>query len=270
MLYKTWIRFLKFLLVHVCRINVPDKKKAKLYNTINPVYEASILGGRIRLSCRNSMIYKRCESFLSKEPETIEWISTFSSGETLFDIGANIGLYSLLAAKRGVRVVAFEPESQNYAVLNANIHLNSLDENITCINIALSNRVGLDYLYVPVFSSGTSFNQLGFSPQPVSEQLRSGFKQAVLSYTLDSFIESFPGFFPNHIKIDVDGIEAKIISGASRTMANIYLKSMLVELNLNLKEDEEAIQLILANGFTVLSRSLKVGLPGVYNYIFKR
>jgi FkbM family methyltransferase len=216
------------------------------------------------------MVYKRCESFLSKEPETIEWISTFSSGETLFDIGANIGLYSLLAAKKGLRVVAFEPESQNYAVLNANVHLNSLDQAIASLNIALSNRVGLDYLYVPVFSSGISFNQLGFSPQPASEQLRSGFKQAVFSYTLDRFIEAFPDFFPNHLKIDVDGIEGKIISCASRTMAHRNVKSMLVEMDLNLKENEEAIQLILSNGFKVLSRSLKVGLPGVYNYIFGR
>jgi hypothetical protein len=45
---------------------------------------------------------------------------------------------------------------------------------------------------------------------------------------------------------------------------------MLVEMDLNLKENEEAIQLILSNGFKVLSRSLKVGLPGVYNYIFGR
>jgi len=270
MLYKFWIRFLKFLLVHVCRINTPNKYKAKLYNAFNPVYEASILGEHIRLSCRNSMVHERCETFLSKEPETIEWIKSVASGETLFDIGANIGLYSLLAAKRGSRVVAFEPESQNYSVLNANIHLNSLDENITCLNIALSDRVGLDYLYVPVFSSGTSFNQLGFSPQPVAEQLRSGLKQAVLSYTLDSFTESFPGCFPNHIKIDVDGIEARIICGASRTMANTKVKSMLVELDLNLKEDEEAIQLILSNGFTAVSRNPKVGLAGVYNYIFRR
>jgi len=270
MLYKFWIRFLKFLLVHVYHINTPDKKKAKIYNVFNPVYEASVLGEPIRLSCRNSMVYKRCETFLSKEPETIEWIESFSSGETLFDIGANIGLYSLLAAKRGSRVVAFEPESQNYSVLNANIHLNSLDENITCLNFALSDRGGLDYLYVPVFSLGTSFNQLGVSPQPLSEQPRNSFKQAVFSYTLDSFTETFPDYFPNHIKIDVDGIQAKIISGASRTMESPTVQSMLVELDLNLTEDQEAVQLILSKGFMVASRNPKVGLAGVYNYIFRR
>ena len=46
----------------------------------------------------------------------MDWIRTFNAQETLFDVGANIGVYSLLAAKAGFKVVAFEPEPQNFAV----------------------------------------------------------------------------------------------------------------------------------------------------------
>jgi FkbM family methyltransferase len=270
MFYKCWINFLKFLLLRVYRINTPDKKKAKIiYDVFYPIYDACILGENIRLSCQNFTVFKRCESFLRKEPETIEWIGSFSFGATLFDVGANIGLYSLLAAKKGLRVVAFEPESQNFSVLNANIYLNSLAESITALNLALSDRSTLDYLYIPVFSLGTSFNQFGVAPREIPEQARNGFKQAVFSHTLDVFTETFSEFVPNHIKIDVDGIQAKIIAGAARTLESPEVKSMLVELDHNLTADREAIQYILSKGFKIASRTPKVE-PGVYNYIFRR
>ena len=74
--------------------------------------------------CPNRTVSWRVTTFLTKEPETIEWIDTFAPGDVLFDIGANIGCYSIYAASRSVRVMAFEPESQNYALINQNIFLN--------------------------------------------------------------------------------------------------------------------------------------------------
>lgn len=269
MFYKYWIKILEFLLLKVYRINTPDRKKAKIYDALYPVYDASILGEDIHLYCPNLNVFKRCDSFLRKEPETIEWIATFSSGATLFDIGANIGLYSLLAAKKGLRVVAFEPESQNFAVMNANIYLNSLDDRMAGLNIALSDRNALDYLYMPVFSVGTAFNQFGATPESAAEQARGAFKQAVVSYTLDTFIQKFPEHVPTHIKIDVDGIEAKIIAGAARTLESPGVQSMLVELDGNLTDDQEAMQCILSKGFKVASQTPKAD-TGVYNCIFRR
>ena len=86
------------------------------------------------------MAFYRAKSFFTKEPETVEWISTFNSQETLFDLGANVGVYSLLAAKAGVKVVAFEPEPQNFSVLTMNIYLNELSDLIVPLNIAISDR----------------------------------------------------------------------------------------------------------------------------------
>ena len=51
MFYKYWINFLKFLLLKVYRINVADRKKAKIYDVFYPVYDACILGENIKLSC---------------------------------------------------------------------------------------------------------------------------------------------------------------------------------------------------------------------------
>lgn len=61
----------------------------------------------------------RVRSFFDKEPDTIEWLAEINPGEVYIDVGANVGMYAIWAAKTtGARVVAFEPESQNFALLN--------------------------------------------------------------------------------------------------------------------------------------------------------
>jgi ribosomal protein L11 methylase PrmA len=75
-----------------------------------------------------------------KEPDTLDWIDThFKPGDTVYDIGANIGQYALYAAKRlnnDVVILAFEPEALNFAKLNRNIVLNGLIDVIVPYPIA--------------------------------------------------------------------------------------------------------------------------------------
>jgi FkbM family methyltransferase len=267
--YKYWIAFLKFVLLKIYQINSADRKKAKIYDAFYPIFNTSVQGDRFHFYCPNSKVFKRYESFHRREPETIEWIGTFSAGESLFDVGANIGLYSVLAARKGIRVFAFEPESQNFSVMITNMYLNSLESCMTALNIALSDQNTLDYLYMPVFSTGTAYNQFGVKPGIRDSQGQNGFQQAVISYSLDAFIEKYSKFVPTYIKIDVDGIEAKILSGASETIASPEVQSMLVELDSNLPADQEALKGILSKGFKIASQTPK-GDTGVYNFIFRR
>src|SRR3989338_9770525 len=95
--------------------------------------------GPIKLSTNNALTYFRANTFFSKEPDTLAWIDTFNKSDTFYDIGANVGLYSLYAAIKGISVIAFEPESQNYAEFNKNIFLNNLDSKIQALNVAISD-----------------------------------------------------------------------------------------------------------------------------------
>ena len=85
----------------------------------------------------------RVRAYLTREPETVEWIAEYvKSQDVFYDIGANIGLYSIFAAKlhRGdLKVYSFEPESQNYASLNRNVYLNGLSDAITTLCMAVSD-----------------------------------------------------------------------------------------------------------------------------------
>src|SRR4051812_37306235 len=69
----------------------------------------------------------RADTFSTKEPETLEWIDGIPEGSVLWDIGANVGLYTCYAAKaRGCRVFAFEPSVFNLELLARNIFFNQL------------------------------------------------------------------------------------------------------------------------------------------------
>ena len=70
----------------------------------------------------------RVETILSKEKDTIEWIKTFDEESLFWDIGANIGLYSLysLTLKKNLNVVAFEPSPQNFTILTKSFTNNLL------------------------------------------------------------------------------------------------------------------------------------------------
>ena len=80
-------------------------------------------------------------TIFSKEPTTIPWLEAIRADETLVDIGANIGLYSIYAAAyTGCRVYAFEPEALNYAELNKNVFVNDLHGRVSAFCIAMSDE----------------------------------------------------------------------------------------------------------------------------------
>src|SRR6185369_11103747 len=73
--------------------------------------------GELKFLTPNQHCAWRVHTLDTKEPDTIAWLAKMQPGEVLFDVGANMGQYSLIAAKYGLTVHAFEPESQNFALL---------------------------------------------------------------------------------------------------------------------------------------------------------
>lgn len=177
----------------------------------------------------------RVESLMEKEPDTVAWINWMKPDEVLFDVGANIGQYSLLAAKKGVFVHAFEPESQNFAIMCRNVAVNELNHRVRCWPIALADKPGLHTFYVTQLIPGNSCNSLG---EKVDYHLKPKdnwqFEQGCGAMTLAFFADQFGA--PDHIKIDVDGLEHKVLEGAGKYLNAV--KSVLVETNHNLPEHQ--------------------------------
>lgn len=243
--------------------------------TVGRIRQVTKDGVSFSFVCPNRMVSWRARTFLTKEPETLEWIDTFDRGAVLFDIGANIGLYTIYAASRSIQVMAFEPESQNYALINQNIFLNGVSDRVKCLAIALSDRNAVDYIYLSRFRAGESMHNFGDPLDWQQRPFNPSFQQGSVAFSLDSFLEFQPDPFPTHIKIDVDGIEARVIRGAARTLRDERLRSLLVEFDGASADDRAAIAEIEQAGFGLLHRKRSAlfnveKFPELYNYVFVR
>lgn len=212
----------------------------------------------------------RVETMYTKEPDTIEWLKSMQPGEVLFDVGANIGIYSIFAAKRGVKVYAFEPESQNFAILQKNIVLNKLD-NCKAFPICLSDCVKLDTLRLSGMLAGGSCHSFGDDVDFHGDKREFAIKQGSISLPLEqaaAYLE-----VPQHIKIDVDGFEHLVLNGAGDVSR---FKSILCEMDSKREEHMEWKSHLEWAGFKTDPEQIKVArrtegaFTGIGNIIFTK
>ncbi len=209
---------------------------AQLSEDIIPVVSQKTDFGEIQFFCPGTLPIYRAQTLLTKEPDTIEWIDTFQKDDVLWDIGANVGVYSLYAAIKKLKVLAFEPSPSNYFILSRNIEINRMDDRISAYCIAFNDETKLDVFFMANTELGGALNSFGESIDFQGKPFLASLKQAMIGFSVDDFISQFNPPFPNHIKLDVDGIEDKIVNGFTETLADKRLKSVLVELDTEREE----------------------------------
>jgi FkbM family methyltransferase len=173
---------------------------------------------------------RRIKSALYKEAGTIEWINSLNENDIFFDIGANIGIYTIYAAPRVKKVVAFEPHLGNAFRLLQNIDLNNF-KNVNLIASPIHNKLGLfDFSYRSL-ELGESFNEL-------SEESRGSVEQKVALH-LDFFVENHFLPMPTCVKLDVDGNEFLVLQSMKKILSGGSVKSLIVEYN---REKNETVE----------------------------
>jgi FkbM family methyltransferase len=139
-----------------------------------------------------------------------------TAGALVVDVGAHFGIYSLLAARAGANVVAFEPVPENFEVLQRNIALNQLA--VTAHQAAASDRDGLRSFNVAWASDSASF-----STHPNAETIA---RIEVVTRSLDSVLGESR---VDVLKIDTEGHEIDVIRGAAEVLAANPKVKVLVE-----------------------------------------
>jgi FkbM family methyltransferase len=192
-----------------------------------PRMVARARGITITLQRDNAMTRMRAVTFESKEPGTLDWLDALKPGEMLFDVGANVGVYTLYAAKRGIRVVALEPEWSNLHYLRDNIILNGLRREVQVVGVALSDVTDLTTLHLHDTLPGSAVHTESRTPRDVTAVgTPVVFGETMWSVRLDDLCERL-GLWPDAIKIDVDGTEPTILRGAPRALRRV--RTLLVE-----------------------------------------
>ncbi len=189
----------------------------------------------------NYITFYRAKTFSSKEPETLNWIDSFEDGSIFYDIGANVGLYSIYAAKsKNCNVYCFEPSVFNLELLVNNTQLNDVSDNTNIIPIALNNKNSIQRFNLSNLDNAAALSNFGNSfDQYGNEMMIKGFYNTV-GMRLDDFINIYKIKKPDHIKIDVDGIEHLILQGMGDILVDT--KSILIELTSSFKDQYETSQ----------------------------
>lgn len=216
----------------------------------------------------------RAQSFSIKEPETLEWLRIEINEQSVFwDIGANIGLYSLYAATLNPRckILAFEPESQNFASLCRNVYVNKFS-NIDVFGFAINGGpLSIGNLHVSEMMAGAAVHNLEV-PSPWTK-LDSVFQQKTVTVSLDDLVDRFLLPPPTIVKIDVDGIELEVLNGA-RKMLHSNINTLLVELDAcDSGQVDLMTEIMTAARFSLVSqsnRSAKINDKLPKNYIWEK
>jgi FkbM family methyltransferase len=207
---------------------------------------------RIVFHTPNWITRYRAKTFSSKEPETLKWIDGFKENSVFWDIGANVGLYSLYAAKLGSNVVCFEPSVFNLEMLAKNIFINNVAERIAIFPLPLSDKIYSSRFNMVNPTHGSALSTFRESYGYDGSDMNANFFFNTYSISLDKVRETFDLTYPDYIKLDVDGIEHLILSGASNVLSKA--KQILVEVSPKFaKQERECFECLANSGFKINS-----------------
>jgi FkbM family methyltransferase len=164
-----------------------------------------------------------------------------NAGDVVVDIGANIGTFSLYAAKAcgASRVISFEPFPDNYRMLSKNVETNQLS-NVTFVNEAVAGQSGLRTLKLDPADSGSHSLVWDSSERAIE----------VKCCTLNDVFERFSLAKIDYLKMDCEGSEYEILENATSRLQQISRISMETHTTADRKA-EDIEKLLRAHGFEV-------------------
>lgn len=234
---------------------LPVHSRVTIKSGINVARKLDYARHDVYLNLESDFEYRVRLNSCKKEPETIDWLETqLKPGDVLYDVGANVGAYSLIAAKYhdgNVKVYSFEPAFLNYTQLCRNVLLNDCSGIVMPFHVALSDATGINNFNLRTLVSGSAVHAFGETLDVSGNEFSPVAVQPVLGFRLDDFIQQFELPAPNHIKIDVDGIEFQILRGMKETLEGSTVRSVMVEVNEGRGDAPDIIGYLTGNGFSL-------------------
>jgi FkbM family methyltransferase len=172
-------------------------------------------------------------------------------GDVFYDIGANIGVFSIQAARRVEphgKVYAFEPHSANFARLVENVICNRLQGVVVSCNIPLHSREGFAYFLYESTTPGTANGQLSAILTAGDSRAPAMMSELKYATSIDRLIERGRIVPPHHVKIDIDGNELEVLQGMIRLLQSPQ-RPRTLQVELNGHRNEEIVTLMQGLGY---------------------
>ena len=165
-------------------------------------------------------------------------INLINQNDIFVDVGANVGHYSMLAAKNKAKVFAFEPIKNTFSKLEKNIKLNNLQDTVALYNLGVGNKNETLEFVIDI----DVMNSVATNTSSKNEQIEV--------VQLDDKLKEIN---PTMLKIDVEGYEWFVLEGAKNILSSNELKYILIEFNNSGlkfgKEDVLIHEMLLENNF---------------------
>ena len=200
------------------------KKKIKIIDYNGKEKNISFKADNLTTHFRSHLFYFKEEEvqiFLEKNLEI---------NDIFFDVGANIGVFSIFAAvKKNAKVFAFEPEYSNLNLLKENIINNNLMNNINPYSIAIGDECRITQLHIADFTPGSAVSSISKDQlKKTNEGYDVVWKEGVIELTLDKIVKDL-NIKPKILKIDTDGNEKNVLLGSKDLIKNNELRFIIIE-----------------------------------------
>jgi FkbM family methyltransferase len=223
-------------------------------------------GDRYRFLADSLETYLRAKTFFTKEKGTIAWLrTTLRPDDAFLDIGANMGLYSIFAARQlssEGHVYACEPHLPTTAKLIENAARNGVADRLSVISAAIAPAEGFTLFHYKRWRSGSSGSQLFVPGAPVLE--RPVGTELKLGISVDALISRGVIRRPDLIKIDTDGIELQILEGM-RGLLTGQQRPRSVQVEMQPVQRDGMVALMRDCGYELAFRHCGVGAQAKVN-----
>ena len=275
-LFRTLVfldKFLKKVFKKSFLISLKESIEKKSYKKIE------ICNQKVNFFIPNRLIEWRVDTYFVNEPETLEWIDKFEKDKEIifWDIGANIGLYSIYNALKNNNstTISFEPSTSNLRTLSRNIYINNLQKKIKIFPLPLSKKENVFLnMKEESFKEGGALNSFGSEFNFEGKNFISNMNYELYGTSINFLLNNKFLEIPDYIKIDVDGIEHLILEGGNQFLKNEKIKSILIEINEDFDDQyKKTLSIMKECNFELFEKrnnqkDTDTKYSKVYNYIF--
>ena len=210
-----------------------------------------ILGKDIVFFVPNELINWRVETLFEKEPETLDWINKFQNEEKIvfWDIGSNIGLYSIYAALKykNIEIISFEPSTRELITFYRNLELNkNIASKIRIVPMAVGKQTNdfLSLTYGPSSNTGTN---------KITDGILCDEKIPVVE--VGKILGEYYIKKVKLIKIDVEGFELNVVDSLQDLLIKMSDLHVVCEINNEMPNSEKIFEIFQTCGFELNNRA---------------
>lgn len=173
-------------------LDFPNKWSVLISDRLQNLFYSILMNDRhLKMISNTDLLFYQSKTFHNKEPETNKWIASMPSDGVFYDMGANVGVFLILASYYCRKVYAFEPTAVNYSILTQNLMANSLDKNIAAYCLAIKDMFSFDTMRLSSGVIGSAYHSFGINKDACHQDYQHVFSQGCLGISLDDLVYSY-------------------------------------------------------------------------------